>query len=54
MLLELFPLSPQQGDGDELFSPAKELQFLTLCAPGSEPWDGSAELPGVPESSTST
>lgn len=34
MLLELFPPCPQQGDGGELFSPAKELQFLMLCAQG--------------------
>lgn len=53
-MLELFPLSPQQGNGDELFSPAKELQFLGLCALGSEHWDVSAVPLRVPESFNSS
>lgn len=50
MLLQLFPLSPQQDDGDELLITAKELQFPTLCALGSEYWDVLALLLRVPES----
>lgn len=54
MLLQLFPLLPQQDDGDELFATAKELQFLRLCASGSEHWDLLTVLLRVPESSNSS